>query len=112
MGSREFTSRYTAQVADETGFVPGVVVVTNPFSGLAFSLGLGFPAERPQAVISAMADTAESAATAVRMRGMVFSLLLRLVHEPAPDPCLIDMDCVDVRRIDMGQIGVDNGQVG
>src|SRR5712691_11431884 len=97
MGSSEFTSRYTAQVSEETAAVPAGVVVTRPF-GAETLPAAGLPADRPQAEPASASDSAT--ATAV----MIFVLPtisppharrprlggLALVNEPAAYPRLHD----------------------
>src|SRR6516165_3169819 len=65
MGSSEFTSRYTAQVTEDTGAVPAGVVVTSPLVAETLP-DAGLPADRPQAEPTSTSVAAAAAATAQR----------------------------------------------
>src|ERR1700757_423180 len=61
MGSSELTSRYTAQVTEDTAAVPGGVVVTSPLVAETLPAA-GLPADRPQAELTSASATAPATA--------------------------------------------------
>src|SRR5690348_6156444 len=67
MGSSEFTSRYTAQVTEDTAVLPAGVVVTSPLVAETLP-DAGLPADRPQAELTSASVAAAATATAQRFR--------------------------------------------
>src|ERR1700710_610430 len=98
---------------EETCLVPGAVVVTSPLRGSILPLVLVlFPAERPQAASTATADTAAAATPARRLRTIGAPSSVRIVDEASTDPGLLDLDGADVLGRDVGEVGVDDREVG
>src|SRR5690242_15211143 len=122
MGSSEFTSRYTAQVTEDTAFVPAGVVATRPFVAETLP-DAGLPADRPQAELTSASVAAAATATAQRFRLQrivppryrstrpVRSTVL-LVHDLAPDPGLGDHGLTDLLYREVGQVGIHDREVG
>src|SRR5690349_5069596 len=98
MGSSEFTSRYTAQVTEDTAVLPGGVVATSPLVAETLP-DAGFPADRPQAELTSASVAAAATAIAQRLRLQPIvppryrstrpgQSSVLLIHDLAPDPGL------------------------
>src|SRR5690242_21864833 len=122
MGSSEFTSRYTAQVTEDTAFVPAGVVATSPLVAETLP-DAGLPADRPQAEPTSASVAAATTATAQRFRLQRIvppryrstrpgrsSVLL--IHDLAPDPGLAHHALTDLLCRKVGQVGVHDREVG